>query len=128
MTRKKIVLVRDAAFQEDEPYLEYEGDSSLITEMVNDPPPPTLEELADFCDANAESRNNHDFVGSHRILAAILHKKVGRKTATAIMQEIAELGGLDGASGHWWGDGREAAFGDFGIKDCWGDWSLGGLN
>src|SRR6266849_483667 len=59
----------------------------------------TLEELADFCDQEAESRNNHAYVGTHRILAALLHQKIGRAEATALMQEIAEYGGLDGMRG-----------------------------
>jgi len=92
-------------------------------EVIEENPSPTLEELANFCDQNAESRNNHDFVGSHRLLAAMLIKQLGREIATDIMFEIAEYGGLDGASGLYW-QGGSSAFDDFGIEDCWVEWSL----
>jgi len=81
----------------------------------------SLEQIADFCDRNAEGRNNHTFCGSHRILAAFLHRKLGRAQATVLMREIAEYGGLDGMSG---AGGEADAFADFGIKDCWKDWKL----
>lgn len=88
---------------------------------INKHPTLTLEELADFSDRKAESRNNHAFTGTHRILAAFLHKKPGRVQATEIMQGIAEYGGLDGMSGI---GGQPSAFADFGIKDGGDDWSL----
>lgn len=83
----------------------------------------TLEELADLCDQNAASRNNHAFVGAHRMLAAILHQQVGRETAARLLRAVAEYGGLDYASGCG-ADAGEDAWGDFGLKDCWGDWKL----
>ncbi len=81
----------------------------------------TLEEIADFCDSNAQSRNNGEYCGTHRILAAVLHSKMGREQATMILTEIAEYGGLDGMSGV---GGQADAFEDFGIQDCWHDWQL----
>jgi len=81
----------------------------------------SLEALADLCDGEAESRNNHEYVGAHRILAALFHQKLGREQATSLMREIAEYGGLDGMTG---AGGEDDAFADFGIKDCWRDWSL----
>jgi hypothetical protein len=122
MTRKKLVTMIDNDYDEPVPTLEYEGYG--FGEVINSSPTPTVEELADFCDANAGSRNNHDFVGSHRVLAALLYARLGRESATGIMREIAEFGGLDGMSGGWWGEGNGSAFADFGIKDCWAEWSL----
>ena len=81
----------------------------------------SLEELADFSDGQAESRNNHAFTNTHRILAALLHKKLGRVLATEIMREIAEYGGLDGMSGV---GGQSSAFADFGIEDGGDNWQL----
>ena|SRR5687767_2602305 len=81
----------------------------------------TLEQLADLCDGDAESSNNHSFVGAHRVLAALLHQQLGREQATRILFEIASHGGLDGMAGI---GGKNDAFADFGIKDCWADWKL----
>lgn len=119
MTRVKLVMVRDDEGYE---YLDYApGDWSV----VNESPPATLENLAELCDLHAESRNNYDFIGVHRILAAILFAQIGREQATIIMREIAELGGLDGASGKYWHPGG-SAFDEFGIKPPWDEWSLPG--
>jgi hypothetical protein len=97
----------------------YEGE--WLTSNVDKNPDLSLEELADFSDGQAESRNNHEYRGTHRILAALLHRKLGRVQATEIMREIAEYGGLDGMSGV---GGEVDAFDDFGIKDDGGDWKL----
>lgn len=108
-------------------YKDEDGDETIgyeeewLTEDADQNPSFTLEELADFSDQQAESRNNHAYVGTHRILAAVLHRMLGRKQATAIMREITEWGGLDGMSGC---GGEEDAFTDFGIADCWKDWKL----
>lgn len=86
-----------------------------------------LKELADFCDGNAESRNNHEFVGTHRLLAAFLNRHVGTVKATALMMDIAMRGGLDGMSGLYWfnsGGQDTSAFADFGIVDCWKNYEL----
>lgn len=90
-------------------------------EYVDKSPALTLEEIADFSDIQAESRNNHAFIGAHRILAALLHRKLSREQATALMREIAEYGGLDGMSGC---GGEPDAFADFGIKEYDEDWKL----
>lgn len=81
----------------------------------------TLEQLADMCDLEAESANAHDFVGSHRLLAALLYRHVGRERATAILREVAELGGLDGMNGVCT-DGD--AFKELGIAGPWKEWRL----
>lgn len=70
------------------------------------------------------SRNNHAFIGSHRVLAALLHARLGRGQATTIFREIAEQGGLDGMAGV--GRGGPDSFSDFGIRDCPHDWALPG--
>lgn len=112
-----------------EGYLDY-GDEWKIEEMVAAgeaivDAPATLEELADFCDQNAEGRNNHSFVGAHRILAAILHQQVGRDTATTIMRAIAEYSGLDYASGCGIGNHPEReAWADFNLPEPWKEWAL----
>jgi hypothetical protein len=79
---------------EKQPILTYEDRVSESDGRV-DGPPPTLEELADFCDQGAESANHHDMIGVHRLLAVILFRQCGRAKATEIMTEIAERGGLD---------------------------------
>jgi hypothetical protein len=84
-------------------------------------PEATLEQLADLCDQEAESENAHDFVGAHRLLAALLFRRLGRETATAIMREVAELGGLDGMNGIC---GTDGAYADLGIAWPWKDWKL----
>lgn len=104
----------------EEPHLDYEWSDSSAWDDIDKSPELTLEEIADFSDTEAESRNNHAFVGTHRILTALLHTKLGREQATAIMREIAEYGGLDGMSGC---GGEPDVFGDFGIAEH-GNWSL----
>jgi len=94
-------------------------------ENIDKSPVLTLEEIADFADREAEGRNNGTYVGAHRILAALLHRKLGREQATEIMREIAEYGGLDGMNGV---GGESAAFADFGIKDDGKEWKLDETN
>lgn len=105
----------------DEPQLDYAASWVGRWDNVDKNPVLSLEEIADFCDIQAEARNGHAFVGAHRILAALLHRKLGREQATEIMKEIAEYGGLDGMSGC---GGEPDAFANFGIKGCWHDWKL----
>lgn len=80
---------------------------------VDENPILTVEELADMCDQNAESRNHHGFVGVHHMLAVILNDVAGRDEATVIMRDIAEYGGLDGIK-----------FGDFGMEQSFAKWEL----
>lgn len=80
-----------------------------------------LEELADLCDEQAEQCNAHDFVGSHRGLAALLYREVGRELATRVMRHIAEMGGLDGMNGVCT---DQDAFVELGITEPWKEWSL----
>lgn len=81
----------------------------------------TLEELADLCDQCAENVNAHDFVGVHRLLAALLQRELGRDGAKVVMRHIAELGGLDGMNGIC---GQDNAFADLGVPEPWQDWKL----
>lgn len=81
----------------------------------------TIEDLADFCDLGAESANAHDFVGAHRLLAALLHKHCGREKATAVMREIAELGGLDEMNGVC---EKPTGFEALGVAEPWKGWKL----
>lgn len=101
--------------------LDYAKSHITRWDNVDKSPTLTLEEIADFSDMEAEGRNNHSYTGTHRILAALLHKKLGREQATEAMREIAEYGGLDGMSGI---GGEPSAFADFGIKDDGEDWKL----
>jgi hypothetical protein len=85
-------------------------------------PEPTLEQLADFCDEQAALCRHLDVVGAHRVLAALLHRRLGRTPATRLLQEIAEYGGLDGLCGAGGGLG---AFGDFNVpRDRRVPWAL----
>lgn len=98
-----------------------------IYDLINDENPIlNIENLVQLCDQNAESRNNHDFVGTHRILSALLFRKLGRKQTTEIMIEIAELGGLDAMSGKYADELTDSqnAWREFGLKEPWHDWSL----
>src|ERR1700730_8405924 len=96
-------------------YTDYENDPlEEITDISRIRKEIPLKALADFCDQQAGSRNNGEYVGTHRILAMLLYKTAGLEEATRIMHEIAEYGGLDGMSGV---GGEESAFADFGIQD-----------
>lgn len=101
-------------------HLDYEWGGSNAWDTIDKNPVLTLEEIADFSDTEAEGSNNHAFIGTHRVLAALLHAKLGREKATEIMREIAEYGGLDGMSGC---GGESPAFADFGIAEH-GKWRL----
>ena len=81
----------------------------------------TLEQLANLCDQDAGSDNNHEFVGIHRVLAALLYQRVGREQATMLMFDIACRGGLDGMAGI---GGKQDSFAEFGIAEPWQDWKL----
>lgn len=127
MPKREIIAVNDDPEESAEFVLDY-ADEWRVEEMeegveVIREPEASLEELANFCDKEAEGRGrtNHAFVGAHRMLAAILHQKLGREQATVLMKEIAEYGGLDGMSGV---GGEVSAYEEFGIADCWADWSL----
>lgn len=103
--------------EDDETYLAYRDQFTDGHEATD----ATLEMLANFCDQGAENTNAHDFVGSHRLLAALLFRRLGRETATAIMREIAELGGLDGMNGIC---GADSAYEELGLTEPWKDWEL----
>ena len=109
MPKRKIVRLGT----KEENWLDYKADE-LYDPILDENPTPTLEELANFCDQEAESRNSHSFVGVHKLLVALLFQQLGREKATTIMREIPEYGGLDGMMGL----GRvKSAFDDFRLKD-----------
>ena len=59
----------------------------------------TIEQLADMFDSHAENINAHDFVTTHRALAALLYKNFGRKKATEILMLLIDFEGLHGLTG-----------------------------
>lgn len=78
-----------------------------------------LEELVELCDQDAESCNAHDFCGSHRLLASLLHRHLGRLSATNIMLDVARYGGQHGMGGiARSGD----AYADLNVGKCGYDW------
>lgn len=79
----------------------------------------TTKELADLCDEDAESCNNHFAVGMHRLLAVLLCGVVGDDYTNKIMLKIAEYGGLDGMNGS---GGKVAAYKDLKINPSWDVW------
>ena len=102
-------------------WVDYELDGNTVIGYRNeveeyynivDGPEMTLEEVADFCDQNAEGRNNHSLVGTHRLVATILYNQYGRKEATKTLRTIAERGGLDEME-------------ETGVPSPWQDWKLG---
>jgi hypothetical protein len=103
-------------------WIDYEDGSDILIgyrdkyNKVVDGPEMTLEDIAEFCDLNAEGRNNHSLVGLHRLIAAILYNKFGREAATETLRTIAEFGGLDEMGG---------AFSELGIPEPWNEWKLG---
>ena len=99
MKNEKMNIVK-AITDENYPQVIYETEAKEWDyKIVETNPKLTLLELAEFCDHNAEQRNAHEFCQSHILLAALLYKIVGEITATKIIREISERGGLDGMSG-----------------------------
>lgn len=120
----KIVRMKD----DGDGYLDYYPTTCplFVGDIIDEHPTMKLEELVQLCDQEAESRNNHGFVGAHRILTTLLFKKLGRKKTTEIMLEIAEYGGLD-AMNRLYADQLEDtlnAYKDLGVKEPWHDWVL----
>lgn len=77
--------------------------------VVDENPDLTIAVIANICDQNAELLNHHSFVGTHRILAALLNNIVGESDTHKIMFGIAEYGGLDGMN-------TSKVFDEFGIS------------
>lgn len=77
----------------------------------------TLEQLADFLDQKAESSNQYNFIGVHRGLATFLYLRQGRDTATAMLLDIAKLGGLMEL-------GEKETLNGLGVEKCWHDFVL----
>ncbi len=70
MERQRIVWIMDDAEPNETGYLGYHSDFNREERSGDDA---TLEELANLCDHDAEALNRHAFVGSHRLLAALLY-------------------------------------------------------
>ena len=117
---KKIVRITN--IEDEISYLDYADNYHSRNRSVENNPIFTIEEVADFCDLNAEGRNNHAYTGVHRILAALLYKHVPTHTLS-IMKEIAESGGLDAMNGLY-ATGFTGAHDVLGIPDDWSEWSL----
>jgi hypothetical protein len=77
----------------------------------------SLEKLADFLDQEAESSNQHSFVGVHRGLATLLYLNLGKENTKLILFKIAELGGLMEM-------GELGVLTELGVKKCWHDFEL----
>jgi len=93
MERQRIVWIMDDAESNETGYLGYHSDFNREERPGDDA---TLEELADLCDHDAEALNRHVFVSNHRLLAALLHRHVGRRLAGIIVRDIAERGACMG--------------------------------
>lgn len=78
----------------EQPYIGYKDEHARYAKIVNGPEM-TLDMIADFCDQQAEGRNNHSMVGVHKTLSKILVKQYGLNEATKTIRTIAECGGLD---------------------------------
>ena len=122
MPRKKLVLYRDVDDDGNTTETIAAEGKSWYGEPVIPSPEFTLEELADSCDHLAENKNAHEFAGSHRVLAALLYRELGRKKATELMQIIGEYDGLNGMSGVCQ---RSTAYEDFNLTEYDLEWSLG---
>lgn len=103
------------------PYLTYEKpcppEDKVVGEGASDA---SLEELVGLCDHDAESRNAHDFCGTHRLLGAVLFRKLGRDVATEIFRDIALRGGLQGMSGVCC---ESDSYAELGVGKCGHDWN-----
>ncbi len=110
----------DVATQEGVPYLTYDvpmaGDEVISTGGTD----ASLEELVDLCDHDAQNTNAHDFCGTHRLLGAVLYRKLGRPGAVTIMLDIATRGGLHRMSGVC---STTDSFEELGVGECGYDWN-----
>jgi hypothetical protein len=111
--RGHLVWLTDAADPTAGKWLGVAGDNG--DDLAPDQPPPTVEDYADHADENAEQDNYHELVGTHRTLAVLLCRVVGREIATGVMREIAERGGL-----------ARIGPADVGVADCWEPWTASG--
>jgi hypothetical protein len=89
--------------------------------LADDASTATLEELVELCDQDAESCNSHPFVGTHRILGAVLFRQYGRESATKTMLFIAERKGLHTMSGDQVPD-EQTAYEELGVGQSGYDW------
>lgn len=79
----------------------------------------TLEQLVSLCDQDAENVNAHDYCGAHRLLGSLLIHKLGRKSATEIMLDIANRRGLHGMNGLC---GLRDSYEDLDVGESGRDW------
>jgi len=86
----------------------------------------TLEQLADMFDQHAESINAHDFVTTHRALAALLYKNFGREIATKVLMSLVDFKGLHGLTGIGGRTNPDEHEKELHVPlNNWKDWSLG---
>lgn len=90
--KHKIILVKE---EDSEPYIAWASDADMYDkdQILSKNPKPTLEELAEFLDQDAENANYHDFVGVHETLSSILRRRCPA-VAMEVMMEIISRGGL----------------------------------
>lgn len=87
----------------------------------------TLEVVADFLDHAAENINAHDFVESHKAMAALLYQEVGRKKATEIFRRLLKYRGIHGMIGVCGRGDPKLASRELGVPlGRSGEWSLSG--
>lgn len=97
-SKKELYMVKEG---EEPAYLEMVSASDLNFYDARKPNPAelTIEAVSDALDRDAESSNAHDFVGSHKALAALMFKNLGRAQATKVVIELANFRGLHGLTG-----------------------------
>lgn len=76
------------------PFYSYDVDREPETVKAKNASKATMDQLTDLCDRDAENRNKHAFVGSHRALGELLTTRLGAMAATNLMRDIAYAGGL----------------------------------
>lgn len=80
----------------------------------------TLENVVDLLDQHAESINAHDFVTTHRALAALMVKEIGREAATKVFLRLVSFEGLHGLTGVCGRTDVEEHEKELGVRlNCW---------
>ena len=119
---------------------EEDGESTLIWRRnsrnwagttIRDPRPEelTTERLADMMDLAAESHNAHDFVFTHRALAAVVASEFGSSVANHLMLLLTKFQGVPGITGVVgmgpFEDAESEFFNRYGVRiDGWHDWTI----
>lgn len=91
MAKEQIIRLTDP--DDGSTWIDYASDHDTV---IDRNPVLTIVELADFCDQKAEYCNHESVVGVHRKLALLMYNVVGQDDTLAIMQSVAEYGGLGG--------------------------------